>query len=91
MAGTRKRLAKAAAALTASGLVKKAAQDPRVRRKASELGAAVGKKARIVGKQAGKKASALARSAGKAVGARVGPARKAAGKKIEQLGKRIAG
>ena len=95
MARATKRLAKAAAALAATGVVRqavlKAAEDPRVRRKAAEVATAVRKKARAVGKQAGKKASAMARSAGKEVGSRVSTARKTAGRKLKELGKRVAG
>lgn len=95
-AGTTKRVAKAVAALAATGLVRKAvrkaAEDPRVRRKAAELGKAAGKKARTVGKRAAKKTTALARTAGKKVEKRVvAPARKKAGRKIQRLGKALAG
>jgi hypothetical protein len=92
MAGATKRMAKAAAALVTSRLVekaiRKAAADPRVRRKAAELTAAAGKKVRA----AGKKATALARAARKQAGNRVvGPARKSVGKTIKRLGKVVEG
>ena len=107
MPGVSKRLTKAVAALTASGVVQKvvrgAAKDPRVRRKAAELKTAVSERARKVGKAAGKKARVAGRSArksattvAKAAGKRmkkgvVTPARKAAGKNLQRLGKRVAG
>jgi hypothetical protein len=95
MAGTTKRLTKAVATLAASGMVgkavRKAAADPRVRRKAAELESVVRKKARAAGKSAGKKASALARSAGAKVEKKLSGPRKAAGKRIKRLGKLVAG
>lgn len=95
MAGTTKRLAKAVVALAASSVinkaVRKAASDPRVRRKAAKLEGAVRTKARAAGKAAGKKATALARSAGKGVGKKLSGPRKNAGKKIKRLGKMVAG
>jgi hypothetical protein len=95
MAGATKRLAKAVAALAASGVVekavRKAAADPRVRRKAAELEGVVRKKARAAGKKAGKKATALARDAGARVGRSLASPRKAAGKKIKRLGKLVQG
>jgi len=95
MPGTTKRLTKAVAALAVSSVVekavRKAAADPRVRRKAAELEGVVRKKARAVGKSAGKKATALARSAGAGVGKKLSGPRKAAGKKIKRLGKLVAG
>lgn len=95
MAGTTKRLAKAVVALAASSVmekaVRKAASDPRVRRKATELEGVVRKKAHAAGKSAGKKASALARSAGKSVGKKLSGPRKNAGSKIKRLGKLVAG
>jgi hypothetical protein len=96
MAGATKRLAKAAAALVTSSLVekavRKAAADPRVRRKAAELTTAASKRVRAAGKTVGKKATALARAAGKQAGNRViGPARKSAGKTIKRLGKVVEG
>jgi hypothetical protein len=96
MAGMSKRLAKAVTALAASGVmqkaVRKAASDPRVRRKAAELGKAAGKKARVAGKSAKAGAAAMAKAAGKRVKkSLVSPARKAAGKKLQRLGKRVAG
>lgn len=107
MAGVSRRLTKAVTALAASGAVqkavRKAASDPRVRRKAAELEAAVLKRARVVGKAAGKKAleagksarkgaAAMAKAASKRVkNSVVGPVRKTAGKKIQRLGKKVAG
>jgi hypothetical protein len=107
MAGARKRLTKAVSALAATGVVqqvvRKAAADPRVRRKADEVktavrdralaaGKAAAKKARIAGKSAGKSAAAMAREVGKRVEkAVVSPARKAAGKRLQRLGKKVAG
>lgn len=107
MAGTRKRLTKAVSALAASGVVhqavRKAAADPRVRRKADEVKTAVrdralaagksaAKKVRLAGKSARKSAAALAKAAGKRLKKSVvGPARKTAGKKIQGLGKKLAG
>ena len=95
MAGTTKRLTKAVAALAASSMVEKAvrraAADPRVRRKAAELEGVVRKKARAAGKSAGKKATALARSAGAGVGKKLSGPRKAAGKQIKRLGKLVGG
>lgn len=95
MAGATKRLAKAVAALATSSVVekavRKAAADPRVRRKAAEIEKVVRKKARAAGKSAGKKATALARDAGARVGKSLAGPRKAAGKKITRLGKRVAG
>jgi len=95
MAGTTKRLNKAVEALAVSSVVekavRKAAADPRVRRKAAELEGVVRKKARAVGKSAGKKATALARSAGAGVGKKLSGPRKAAGKRIKRLGKLVAG
>ena len=95
MAGTTRRLTKAVATLAASKVVekavRKAASDPRVRRKAAELEGVVRKKARAAGKSAGKKASALARSAGDRVAKKLSAPRKAAGKKIKRLGKVVAG
>ena len=95
MAGTTKRLTKAVATLAASSIVekvvRKAAADPRVRRKAAELEGLVRKQARTAGKAAGRKASALARSAGASVGRKLAGPRKSAGKKITRLGKLVAG
>jgi hypothetical protein len=96
MAGGAKRLAKAVTALATSTVVqkavRKAAEDPRVRRKAAEVKKAVAKKARATGKTLGKRATALARSAGDEVGKRmVRPARKKAGSRIKKLGKLVAG
>ena len=95
MAGTTKRLTKAVAALAASGIVEKAvrraAADPRVRKKAAELEGVVRKKARSAGKAAGKKASALAREAGSRMTQKLAGPRKAAGKKIKRIGKLVAG
>jgi hypothetical protein len=96
MGGATKRLTKAAAALVTSSLVekavRKAAADPRVRRKVAELTAAARKKMRAAGKSAGKKATALARAARKQATNRVvAPARKSAGKKIKSLGKVVEG
>jgi hypothetical protein len=107
MAGVRKRVAKAVSALAAGGVVeqavRKAASDPRVRRKADEVktavrdralaaGRAAAKKARMAGKSAGKRAAAMAKAAGKRVEkSLVSPARKAAGKKLQRLGKKVAG
>ena len=107
MASTRKRLAKAVSALAATGVVqqvvRKAASDPRVRRKADEVKTAVrdramaagktaAKKIRLAGKSAGKSASAMAKAAGKRLQKSVvGPARKSAGKRIQGLGKKVAG
>jgi hypothetical protein len=96
MAGGAKRLAKAVTALATSTVVekaiRKAAADPRVRRKAAEVQKAVAKKARATGKTAGKRAAALVRSAGDEVGKRVvRPARKKAGSRIKRLGKLVAG
>jgi hypothetical protein len=107
MAGARKRLTKAVGALAATGVVqqavRKAASDPRVRRKADEVTTAVrdravaagktaAKKVRLAGKSAGKSAAAMAKAAGKRLQKSVvGPARKTAGKKIQGLGKRVAG
>ena len=95
MAGTTKRLTKAVVALAASSVVekavRKAAEDPRVRRKAGELERALRKKARAAGKSAGKKATAMARSAGAEVGKKLAGPRKTAGKKIKRFGKLVAG
>jgi hypothetical protein len=96
MAGATKRLAKAAAALVTSSLVekavRKAAADPRVRRKAAELTTATSKSVRAAGKSLGKKATALARAAGKQAGNKViGPVRKRAGKTMKRLGKVVEG
>lgn len=107
MAGVRKRLSKAVSALAAGGVVqkavRKAASDPRVRRKAAELktavrdraravGKAAAKKARVAGKSAGKSAAAMAKAAGRRVKKSVvSPARKVAGKKLQRLGKKVAG
>jgi predicted DsbA family dithiol-disulfide isomerase len=96
MAGGAKRLAKAVAALATSTVVqkavRKAAEDPRVRRKAAEVRKVVAKKARSTGKTLGKRATALARGAGDEVGKRVvRPARKKAGGGIKKLGKIVAG
>jgi hypothetical protein len=95
MASTVKRLTKAVATLAASSVVekavRKAASDPRARRKAAELEGVVRKKAHAAGKSAGKRASALARSAGASVGKKLSGPRKAAGKKIKRLGKLVAG
>ena len=95
MAGTTKRLTKAVATLAASSIVekavRKAAADPRVRRKAAELEGIVRKKARAAGKSAGKKASALAKSAGARVSQKLAGSRKTAGKKIKRIGKLVAG
>ena len=107
MAGVKKRVAKAVSALAATGVVqqavRKAASDPRVRRKADEVktavrdralaaGRAAAKKARLAGKSAGKSAAAMAKAAGKRVEkSLLNPARKAAGKKLQRLGKKVAG
>jgi hypothetical protein len=103
MAGARKRLTKAVGALAATGVVqqavRKAASDPRVRRKADEVKTAVRDRALAAGKAAakkvrlaGKSAAALAKAAGKRLKKNVvGPARKTAGKKIQGLGKKVAG
>jgi hypothetical protein len=95
MAGATKRLAKAVAALAASSVVekavRKAAADPRVRRKAAELEGVVRKKARAARKKPGTKATALARDAGARVGRSLASPRKAAGKKIKRLGKLVQG
>ena len=106
MAGVRKRVAKAVGALAVSGVVqkavRKAASDPRVRRKAAELktvvrdraqavGKTAAKKARVVGKSAGKSTAAMAKVAGKRLKSVVGPARKTAGKKLQGLGRKVAG
>jgi hypothetical protein len=107
MAGARKRLAKAVSALAATGVVqqvvRQAASDPRVRRKADEVKTAVrdralaagktaAKKIRLAGKSAGKTASAMVKAAGKRLQKSVvGPARKSAGKTIQGLGKKVAG
>jgi hypothetical protein len=107
MASARKRLTKAVSALAATGVVqqvvRKAASDPRVRRKADEVKTAVrdramaagktaAKKIRLAGKSAGKSASAMAKAAGKRLQKSVvGPARKSAGKRIQGLGKKVAG
>ena len=107
MAGVRKRVAKAVSVLAATGVVqqavRKAASDPRVRRKADEVktavrdralaaGRAAAKKARLAGKSAGKSAAAMAKAAGKRVEkSLVSPARKAAGKQLQRLGKKVAG
>jgi hypothetical protein len=95
MAGATKRLAKAAAALVTSTLlekaVRKAAADPRVRRKAAELTTAASKRVRAAGKTVGKKATALARATGKQAGNTIGPARKSAGKTMKRLGKAVEG
>jgi hypothetical protein len=107
MAGTRKRLTKAVSALAASGVVqqavRKAASDPRVRRKADQMKTAVrdralaagksaAKKVRLASKSASKSAAAMAKAAGKRLKKSVvGPARKTTGKKIQSLGKRVAG
>jgi hypothetical protein len=84
MAGRTKRLAKAAVMLATSAavenVVRKAAANPRVRRKALEVGAAAGAKAVAVGKAAGRE-----------VGKKLRAPRKAAGKKIKELGKLVAG
>jgi hypothetical protein len=60
--------------------VRRAAADPRFRKKAAEVGKQVRSRVTSAGK-------ALAREAGKRL---AGP-RKAAGKKIKRLGKRVAG
>ena len=95
MAGTTKRLTKAVAALAAGGViqkaVRKAAADPRVRRKAAELEGVVRKKARAAGKSAGRKATALARTPAARVGKKLAGPRKTAGKKIKRFGKIVAG
>jgi hypothetical protein len=95
MARTTKRLTKAVAALAASGVlekaVRKAAADPRVRRKVAELEKVVRKKARAVGKSAGKKATVLAKDAGSRVRKELSGPRKAAGKRIKRFGKLVAG
>jgi hypothetical protein len=96
MAGAAKRLAKAVTALATSTVVekavRKAASDPRVRRKAAKVKTAVVKQARATGKSVGKRATALARTAGDEVGKRVvKPARKKAGNGIKRLGKLVAG
>ena len=107
MAGARKRLTKAVSVLAATGVVqqavRKAASDPRVRRKADEVKTAVrdralaagktaAKKVRLAGKSAGKSAAAMAKAAGKRLKKSVvGPARKTAGKKIQGWGKKVAG
>ena len=96
MAGATKRMVRAVTALAASSVVqkavRKAAADPRVRRKAATVAKAVTKRARATGKTAGKRATALAKSAGKQVGKRVvAPARKKAGERIKRIGKIVAG
>jgi hypothetical protein len=88
MAGGTKRLAKAVAALATTAVVekavRKAAADPRVRKKAAEVGAVVRTKAKSAGK-------AIAREAGKRISKGLAGPRKAAGKKIKRLGKLVAG
>ena len=107
MARARKRLTKAVSALAATGVVqqvvRKAASDPRVRRKADEVKTAVrdralaagksaAKKVRLAGKSAGMSAAAMAKAAGKRLTTSVvGPARKTAGKKFLGWGKKVAG
>lgn len=95
MAGATKRLAKAVVALATSSVVekvvRKAAADPRVRRKVAELEGRARKTARAAGKRAGKQATKLARSAGERVEQKLAAPRKAAGKKIQRLGKLVAG
>ena len=107
MAGARKRLSKVVSALVATGVVqqavRKAASDPRVRRKADQVknevrdralaaGKTAAKKVRLAGKSAGKSAAAMAKAAGKRLKKNVvGPARKTAGKKLQGLGKKVAG
>jgi hypothetical protein len=90
-----KRLAKAAAALAASGVVeeavRKAVADPGVRKKTAEVGAVVRAKAKVAGRAAGKRAAALAREAGKQVGKKLAGPRKVAGKKIRRLAKVVEG
>jgi hypothetical protein len=88
MAGRAKRLAKAVAAVATSAAVeravRKAAANPRVRKKAAEVGKRVRSKAASAGK-------AMAREAGKRLSKRLVGPRKAAGKKIKRLGKLVAG
>jgi len=95
MAGRTKRLAKAVAVLATTAAVKqvvqRAAEDPRVRRKAARVGAAVQAKARAAGRAAGKRATLLAQDAGSRVGKKLAGPRKVAGKKIKRLGKLVAG
>ena len=68
MAGARKRLTKAVGALAATGVVqqavRKAASDPRVRRKADEVKTAVRDRALAAGKAAAKKVRLAGKSAG---------------------------
>ena len=88
MAGRTKRLAKAMVALATSAAVekavRKAAADPRVRKKAAEVGAMVGSKAKAAGK-------AMAREASDRISRGLAGPRKVAGKKIKRLGKVVAG
>lgn len=85
MAGATKRLVKAAAVLATSAVVeravRKAAADPRVRRKVAEVTQAVAKQARATGKALGKRAKEQV----------VEPARKQAGSKLKRLGKLVSG
>jgi hypothetical protein len=88
MAGRARRLAKAVAAVATSAAVeqavRKAAANPRVRKKAVEVGKRMRSKATSAG-------MAMAREAGKRIGKHLSGSRKAAGKKIKRLGKRVAG
>jgi hypothetical protein len=95
MAGRTKRLAKAVVALATSAVVQKAvrraAADPRVRKKAAEVGEVVRAKAKSAGKAAGKRAAALAEEAGARAARKLAGPRKAAGKSLKRLGKVVAG
>lgn len=95
MAGRTKRLAKAVVALATSAVVqqavRRAAADPRVRKKAAEVGEVVRAKAKSAGKAAGKRAAALAEEAGARAARKLAGPRKAAGKSLKRLGKVVAG
>jgi hypothetical protein len=88
MAGRTKRLAKAVVVLATSAAVqkavRKAAADPRVRKKAAKVGAVVSSKAKAAGK-------AMAKEAGDRISRGLAGPRKSAGKKIKRLGKVVAG
>ncbi|HET9727279.1 MAG TPA: hypothetical protein VFP28_10220 [Gemmatimonadales bacterium] len=88
MAGRARRLAKAVAAVATSAAVekavRKAASDPRVRKKAAKVGAALKTRATSAGKT-------VAREAGKRISKQLAGPRKAAGKQLKRLGKLVAG